>query len=867
MALIIGRDFSDVINGEVQAHLSRHDRLVLVSSNTSPLIVQQTNLMTGESSGTVATYSNYYVGDFQGDFEVRHGTVDDAPLLTVSPSQIALAAPAVSCASNLSVACNLSATAAAFSTVATSTVSTSNLTVSGLGTPVGAELFKVSTPVTSVLVAKNDATVLMPYTSAKLGIGTSTIVSGTALTVAGGASVSTTLYTSNVRAAALYYGPSLNDSNYPSITFDQQNKNIYINGDMKLINTSTFTLKDTNFVKINAELANFERISLCNTSNTFYPALNVQHILPTSCNEATEFVETVCNTEPIVDITIAAPLLDAPPVDFTAFQVDCYGRVGLGTQPEALLHIEPPYMPSPAFDESLTAAPLVLVRGSNTVNPDVDAPWNAFVVDRGVRVGLGTTQPSYLLHLDTGPQVDPSYDPATSLTAPAAPAMLGMTQFSSNHVFPFIELKDDQAQVLTTVDSAGHIFVGSNAQNAATTAETEAFSFATTVHGDALITGKTVLSQLVGRDIGTTLGSRVIDFNGSFASNLSNLDVQAVSIGSLTAADARIASLRVPGVCSNASSSFELDDGTAFLCRSSYAIFGDRAQFSNLTQSEIYATTQGRVKIVGSDTLLDTTPNALLAVDARAPAFMVRNSGSVNSYGSIGFYPTADASVGQGFIKHGGRAFFIVPSGGYGGTVALKATSSELNALGNTLIVRKDNTRSVAYFNASSPDITTDPKLKILNGVQIQGDLWIETAATGSNTATINGALTVTGKTTLSNVTMSGQVVGYSLMQWSDSNLKSDISPIEPAEALDKILRLQGHRFRMRGAAASDAPEIGLIAQEVAQVVPEVVRGANEYMSVAYGNMAGLFVQAFKALNEKVERLSQELAEERSKRT
>jgi len=55
--------------------------------------------------------------------------------------------------------------------------------------------------------------------------------------------------------------------------------------------------------------------------------------------------------------------------------------------------------------------------------------------------------------------------------------------------------------------------------------------------------------------------------------------------------------------------------------------------------------------------------------------------------------------------------------------------------------------------------------------------------------------------------------------------------------------------------------EMGLIAQEVAAVVPEVVRtGEDGNLAVAYGNLAGLFVEAIKTLTAKVDSLTAEVA-------
>jgi len=87
----------------------------------------------------------------------------------------------------------------------------------------------------------------------------------------------------------------------------------------------------------------------------------------------------------------------------------------------------------------------------------------------------------------------------------------------------------------------------------------------------------------------------------------------------------------------------------------------------------------------------------------------------------------------------------------------------------------------------------------------------------------------------------SGNVTAY-----SDRRLKSDIVKLK--DALNKIDKLNGYTYVM-----NDKPSTGLIAQEVLEVLPEVVHGSEETTySLAYGNMTGIIIEAIKELREKV---------------
>ena len=106
----------------------------------------------------------------------------------------------------------------------------------------------------------------------------------------------------------------------------------------------------------------------------------------------------------------------------------------------------------------------------------------------------------------------------------------------------------------------------------------------------------------------------------------------------------------------------------------------------------------------------------------------------------------------------------------------------------------------------------------------------------------------------------------------SDERLKTDIQPL--ADALSKVLSLRGVSFvwnnKAREVSANRQTmagrEIGLLAGEVAQVVPEVVLDWVEtpdgvtYKTVDSARLVALLVEAIKELNAKVEVLQARVA-------
>jgi len=89
----------------------------------------------------------------------------------------------------------------------------------------------------------------------------------------------------------------------------------------------------------------------------------------------------------------------------------------------------------------------------------------------------------------------------------------------------------------------------------------------------------------------------------------------------------------------------------------------------------------------------------------------------------------------------------------------------------------------------------------------------------------------------------SGDVTAF-----SDARLKDNVQTINGA--LDKVLSMRGVTFDKGGQRGT-----GVIAQEIQEVMPEVVMQNDEYLSVAYGNLVGVLIEAVKELCAEVEEI------------
>ena len=134
-----------------------------------------------------------------------------------------------------------------------------------------------------------------------------------------------------------------------------------------------------------------------------------------------------------------------------------------------------------------------------------------------------------------------------------------------------------------------------------------------------------------------------------------------------------------------------------------------------------------------------------------------------------------------------------------------------------------------------------------------------------------NNCLGVAGSSTSSTYELyvSGDIYATgTITAASDVRLKKNIETIE--SPLDKVLKLRGVTFDWDLTKAKNRKEgtkMGLIAQEVVEVVPEVVTYAedvDEY-SVEYGNLTALLIEAVKEQNMVINTMRKELDELKKK--
>ena len=129
----------------------------------------------------------------------------------------------------------------------------------------------------------------------------------------------------------------------------------------------------------------------------------------------------------------------------------------------------------------------------------------------------------------------------------------------------------------------------------------------------------------------------------------------------------------------------------------------------------------------------------------------------------------------------------------------------------------------------------------------------------GGNVAVKSGKLGVGTINPSYKLDVEGDIECTTLHETSDVQLKKNIQPL--TQALDKVGKLRGISFQWKESdhsqdSKTSHKQIGVIAQEVEAVLPELVAENNEgYKSVEYTKLTAVLIEAVKELKAENERL------------
>jgi len=213
----------------------------------------------------------------------------------------------------------------------------------------------------------------------------------------------------------------------------------------------------------------------------------------------------------------------------------------------------------------------------------------------------------------------------------------------------------------------------------------------------------------------------------------------------------------------------------------------------------------------------------------------------------------------------------------------LNVGSGQLNVTGGN--VSMSGALTVTGAQTFTGNTTLSGTMSVTGAATLSSTLGVTGAATFSSAVTINGAVTLNNNTftitstsptiRLNDTDQAGAYVhcnsnwvGFlnnsaswacyadqsgnftavgNVTAYSDISQKSDIETIYGGFEL--VRRMRGVRYTRIG---TNERNVGVIAQEVQKVVPEVVHDNNGVLSVAYGNLVGVLIEAIKDLEQRI---------------
>jgi hypothetical protein len=269
--------------------------------------------------------------------------------------------------------------------------------------------------------------------------------------------------------------------------------------------------------------------------------------------------------------------------------------------------------------------------------------------------------------------------------------------------------------------------------------------------------------------------------------------------------------------------------------------------------------------------------NGFIGIGTDTPGQMLELRRDNASIG-IRFHDPSDRWYTIGIDYNDGRKFKINEDGGFSSNNRLTISGSNIG-IGTTSPATKLHLHNGRFRVSESDGSGQSGVIELSNGTKINyiftasdGHLYLRTDDTskhvllqaGSSSGNVGVGTTTPGYT----LDVNGQCHASSFPTSSDKRFKENVKEID--NALEKVKKLRGVYFNWNKfyqetlkVDETEDTEIGVIAQEIKEVIPEVVTtferevdGKKErYYSVEYARLTALLINAIKELSLKVENL------------
>ena len=266
---------------------------------------------------------------------------------------------------------------------------------------------------------------------------------------------------------------------------------------------------------------------------------------------------------------------------------------------------------------------------------------------------------------------------------------------------------------------------------------------------------------------------------------------------------------------------------------------------------------------VASSTNLTATRTLTIAPNTMKRVHIIENATSGSQSINISQGSGANVTIGNGdtkmiYLDGAGSGAAVVDalididlSGGSVNVGTVKTNSGDMtfDSAGDIIldadgadVIFKDAGTAIAHLTNSSSDFVIETKVQ-------DKDFIVKGNDGGSGITALTIDMSGAGAATFNN----------DVTAFSDKRLKTDITPID--NALEKVMQMQGVYYK-RNDVENARTQVGVLAQDMEGIVPEVVLTADDEMqtkSVDYGKLTAVLMEAVKQLSNEVTHLKQQI--------
>jgi hypothetical protein len=295
--------------------------------------------------------------------------------------------------------------------------------------------------------------------------------------------------------------------------------------------------------------------------------------------------------------------------------------------------------------------------------------------------------------------------------------------------------------------------------------------------------------------------------------------------------------------------------------------------------------TSGALSTTGSFSATDIISSSLYRRSAAGAGYLSGNYNSVETTGTTGaiysiggsYYPTAGSlntmygigytHVGQGQMPSGASGWGMYVAANGVANVWLGGDTGNIIATGDLYVggtvIEGDSKTMLRY---------SDSYLRFNEDNDFGSGIWMGASnllgstgylAMGSNGGTTDSRVYINGGThngvnVIKLDGSNGHISAYAYWYLSDARFKTNVTSLNDTTALAKILQLRPVTFNwINSTAGNNGTQIGLIAQDVEKIFPEVVNTANEtgLKSIEYGNLIAPVISAMQEQQKQISEL------------